>query len=632
MSEQVREQVRAQGAGRETRQLDRVVVRFAGDSGDGMQLTGEQFTSETAVFGNDLSTLPDFPAEIRAPAGSPAGVSGFQLHFSDHDILTPGDAPDVLVAMNPAALKAYLKDLPPGGDLIVNTDAFTGGNLKKAGYATDPLTDGTVDKYRVHRVPLTSMTINAVNATEGVAGAVNKKEAERAKNMFALGLMSWLYNRSTAGTEEFLQTKFGKRPEIAAANIAALRAGFNYGETTESFSVTYEVAPARMKTGLYRRVSGNLALSYGLIAAGELTGLDLFLGSYPITPASDILHELSKHKQFGVRTFQAEDEIAGIGAALGASFGGSLGITTTSGPGVALKSETIGLAVSLELPLVIVDIQRGGPSTGLPTKTEQADLLQAMFGRNGEAPVPIIAPRSPSDCFHAAIEAARIATKYRTPVFLLSDGYLANGSEPWLLPTRDELPDLTVEFTTEPNHDGEFWPYLRDPQTLARPWAVPGTAGLEHRIGGLEKADGSGTISYDSANHDKMIRLRQAKVDGIAADIEPLEVDDPTGSARVLVLGWGSTYGPIAAAVRRVRAKGLQVAQAHLRHLNPFPANTGEVLRSYDRVLVPEMNLGQLRMLVRAEFLVDAIGYNQVRGMPFKAAELAGVLEDVINQ
>jgi 2-oxoglutarate ferredoxin oxidoreductase subunit alpha len=632
VSEQVREQVRTQRAGRETRQLDRVVVRFAGDSGDGMQLTGEQFTSEAAAFGNDLSTLPDFPAEIRAPAGTPAGVSGFQLHFSDHDILTPGDAPDVLVAMNPAALKAYLKDLPPGGDLIVNTDAFTGGNLKKAGYATDPLTDGTLDKYRVHRVPLTSMTISAVNATEGVAGSVNKKEAERAKNMFALGLMSWLYNRSTKTTEDFLQAKFGKRPEIALANIAALRAGFNYGETTESFSVNYEVAPARMSPGTYRRISGNVALSYGLIAAGELTGLPLFLGSYPITPASDILHELSKYKQFGVRTFQAEDEIAGIGSALGASFGGSLGITTTSGPGVALKSETIGLAVSLELPLVIVDIQRGGPSTGLPTKTEQADLLQAMYGRNGEAPVPIIAPRSPSDCFHAAIEAARIATKYRTPVFLLSDGYLANGSEPWLLPTREELPDLTVEFTTEPNMDGEFWPYLRDPQTLARPWAVPGTPGLEHRIGGLEKADGQGTISYDPANHDKMIRLRQAKVDGIAADIEPLEVDDPSGSARVLVLGWGSTFGPIAAAVRRVRAKGLQVAQAHLRHLNPFPANTGEVLRSYDRVLVPEMNLGQLRTLVRAEFLVDAIGYNQVRGMPFKAAELAGVLEDVINQ
>ncbi|MBL7496087.1 2-oxoacid:acceptor oxidoreductase subunit alpha [Frankia sp. CNm7] len=632
MSEQVREQVRE----RETRRLDRVVVRFAGDSGDGMQLTGEQFTSETAAFGNDLSTLPDFPAEIRAPAGTPAGVSGFQLHFSDHDIMTPGDAPDVLVAMNPAALKAYLKDLPPGADLIVNTDAFTGGNLKKAGYTADPLTDGTLDKYRVHKVPLTSMTINAVNAADGVAGAVNKKEAERAKNMFALGLMSWLYHRPTTGTEDFLRQKFAKRPEIATANIAAFRAGFNYGETTESFSVTYEVAPARMKAGHYRRVSGNLALSYGLVAAGELSGLPVFLGSYPITPASDILHELSKHKQFGVRTFQAEDEIAGIGAALGASFGGALGVTTTSGPGVALKSETIGLAVSLELPLLVIDIQRGGPSTGLPTKTEQADLLQAMFGRNGEAPVPIIAPRSPADCFDAAIEAARIATKYRTPVFLLSDGYLANGSEPWLLPLRESLPEFSVEFATAPNHDGpkgpEFWPYLRDPQTLARPWAIPGTPGLEHRIGGIEKADGSGNISYDPANHDRMVRLRQAKVDGIAADIPPLEVDDPSGSARVLVLGWGSTYGPITAGVRRVRAKGLQVAQAHLRHLNPFPANTGEVLRSYDRVLVPEMNLGQLRTLVRSEFLVDAIGYNQVRGMPFKAAELAGVLEDVINQ
>ena len=627
MSEHVRE--------RETRRLDRVVVRFAGDSGDGMQLTGEQFTSETATFGNDLSTLPDFPAEIRAPAGTPAGVSGFQLHFSDHDILTPGDAPDVLVAMNPAALKANLKDLPPGANLIVNTDAFTSGNLKKAGYATDPLTDGTVDPYVVHRVPLTSMTINAVHATDG-GGGVNKKEAERAKNMFALGLMSWLYHRPTEGTVGFLEKKFAKRPEIAAANIAAFRAGFNYGETTESFTVTYEVAPARMKSGTYRRISGNLALSYGLVAAGELTGLPVYLGSYPITPASDILHELSKHKRFGVRTFQAEDEIAGIGAALGASFGGALGITTTSGPGVALKSETIGLAVSLELPLVIVDIQRGGPSTGLPTKTEQADLLQAMFGRNGEAPVPIVAPRSPGDCFDAAIEAARIATKYRTPVFLLSDGYLANGSEPWLLPVREELPDLRVEFATEPNHVGdkgpEFWPYLRDPETLARPWAVPGTAGLEHRIGGIEKSDGQGNISYDPANHDKMVRLRAAKVAGIANDIAPLEVDDPSGEARVLVLGWGSTFGPIAAGCRRVRAKGLPVAQAHLRHLNPFPANTGEVLRSYDKVLIPEMNLGQLRTLIRAEFLVDAIGYNQVRGLPFKAAELAGVLEDVINQ
>ncbi|WP_131748600.1 2-oxoacid:acceptor oxidoreductase subunit alpha [Frankia sp. Cppng1_Ct_nod] len=621
---------------RQIHRLDRVVIRFAGDSGDGMQLTGEQFTSETAAFGNDLSTLPDFPAEIRAPAGTPAGVSGFQLHFSDHDILTPGDAPNMLVAMNPAALKSNLKDLPNGADLVVNTDAFTGANLKKAGYSSDPLTDGTLDEYRVHRVPLSSMTIEAVNALESSAGTVNKKEAERAKNMFALGLMSWLYQRPTDGVVAFLEKKFAKRPEIAAANIAALRAGYNYGETTETFAVTYEVAPARMKPGHYRRVSGNLALSYGLVAAAELTGLPLFLGSYPITPASDILHELSKHKRFGVRTFQAEDEIAGVGAALGASFGGSLGVTTTSGPGLALKTETIGLAVALELPLVVVDIQRGGPSTGLPTKTEQADLSMAVNGRNGEAPLPVIAPRSPADCFDAAIEAARLATKYRTPVILLSDGYLANGSEPWLLPNRADLPDLRVAFATEPNHAGdkgpEFWPYLRDSETLARPWAVPGTPGLEHRIGGLEKADGSGSISYDPSNHDRMVRLRQAKIEGIARDIPPLEVDDPSGQARVLVLGWGSTYGPIAAGCRRVRAKGLHVAHAHLRHLFPFPDNTGEVLRAYDRVLVPEMNLGQLRSMVRAQFLVDAIGYNQVRGLPFKAAELAGVLEDVINQ
>jgi 2-oxoglutarate ferredoxin oxidoreductase subunit alpha len=454
--------------------------------------------------------------------------------------------------------------------------------------------------------------------------------------MFALGLMSWLYHRPTEGTIAFIEKKFSRRPEIAAANVAALRAGFNYGETTESFSVSYEVAPARLKPGTYRRVSGNLALSYGLIAASELTGLPLFLGSYPITPASDILHELSKHKRFGVRTFQAEDEIAGVGAALGASFGGSLGITTTSGPGLSLKTETLGLAVSLELPLLVIDIQRGGPSTGLPTKTEQADLLLAIHGRNGEAPLPVVAPKSPADCFDAAIEAARLATKYRTPVILLSDGYLANGSEPWLLPRREQLPDLRVTFATEPNHVGkagpEFWPYLRDPETLARPWAVPGTPGLEHRLGGLEKANGSGNISYEPANHDKMVRLRQAKIDGIAADIAPLDVDDPSGSAQVLVLGWGSTFGPIAAGCRLVRAKGMKVAHAHLRHLNPFPANTGEVLRSYDRVLVPEMNLGQLRTLVRAQFLVDAIGYNQVRGLPFKAAELAGALEDVINQ
>jgi 2-oxoglutarate ferredoxin oxidoreductase subunit alpha len=608
------------------RQLDRVVVRFAGDSGDGMQLTGDRFTSETAAFGNDLSTLPDFPAEIRAPAGTLAGVSGFQLHFSDHDIMTPGDAPNVLVAMNPAALKANVGDVPKGADIIVNTDEFTPRNLAKVGYAANPLEDGSLAEYQVHAVGLTSMTVRALAEFD-----IGKKEAERAKNMFALGLMSWLYNRPTEGTLTFLAKKFAKKPEIARANVAAFQAGWSFGETTESFSVSYEIKPAPMPAGTYRNITGNLALSYGLIAASQLAELPLFLGAYPITPASDILHELSRHKRFGVRTFQAEDEIAGIGAALGASFGGALGVTTTSGPGVALKTETIGLAVSLELPLVICDIQRGGPSTGLPTKTEQADLLQAMFGRNGEAPVPIVAPRSPSDCFDAAIEAVRIATKYRTPVFLLSDGYLANGSEPWRLPEPSSLPDLSVEFATAPNHDGEFWPYLRDPSTLARPWAIPGTPGLEHRIGGLEKADGSGNISYDPANHDLMVRLRQAKVDGIASDVPPLEVDDPSGAARVLVLGWGSTYGPIGAAVRQVRAAGGQVAQAHLRHLNPFPANTGAVLGGYDKVLVPEMNLGQLALLVRARYLVDAITYNKVRGMPFAAAELAGVIRDVID-
>ena len=615
-------------SGRTTQQIDRVVIRFAGDSGDGMQMTGERFTSETATFGNDLSTLPDFPAEIRAPAGSPAGVSGFQVHFSDHDILTPGDAPDVLVAMNPAALKSNLKDLGRGKDLVVNTDSFTAGNLKKAGYATNPLEDGTVDEFRVHRVPLTKMTIDAVGAVDGV----NKKEAERAKNMFALGLMSWLYHRPTEGTLTFLRTKFAKRPEIAEANVRAFKAGHAYGETTESFSVTYEVAPAPMKSGTYRNISGNIALSYGLIAASQLAKLPLYLGSYPITPASDILHELSRHKRFGVRTFQAEDEIAGVGAALGAAFGGSLGVTTTSGPGVSLKSETIGLAVSLELPLVVVDVQRGGPSTGLPTKTEQADLLQALYGRNGEAPLPVVAPQSPADCFDAAIEAVRLATKYRTPVLLLSDGYLANGSEPWLLPEAGALPDLTVHFATEPNgEDGAFLPYKRDPETLARPWAVPGTPGLEHRVGGLEKADGTGEISYSAENHERMVRLRAAKIDGIARDIAPIEVEDPQGDARVLILGWGSTYGPVRAACRRVRAKGMSVAHAHLRHLNPFPANTGDVVCGYDRVIVPEMNLGQLALLLRARYLVDVIGYNRVQGRPFKAEELADVIEDVIN-
>ncbi|MGW2373795.1 MULTISPECIES: 2-oxoacid:acceptor oxidoreductase subunit alpha [Kitasatospora] len=602
------------------RRLDRVIIRFAGDSGDGMQLTGDRFTSETAAFGNDLSTLPNFPAEIRAPAGTLPGVSSFQLHFADHDILTPGDAPNVLVAMNPAALKANLPDLPRGAQIIVNTDEFTKRALAKVGYPADPLGDGSLDGFHLHKVPLTTLTLEALKDS-GLA----RKDAERAKNMFALGLLSWMYHRPTHGTEAFLRGKFAKKPQIAEANISAFRAGWNFGETTESFAVSYEVAPAKLPAGRYRNISGNLALSYGLIAAAQRSGLPLYLGSYPITPASDILHELSKHKNFGVRTFQAEDEIAGIGAALGAAFGGALGVTTTSGPGVALKSETIGLAVSLELPLLVVDIQRGGPSTGLPTKTEQADLLQAMFGRNGEAPVPIVAPATPAECFDAALEAARIAVTYRTPVFLLSDGYLANGSEPWRIPEVGELPEIDPKFATRPNReDGAFWPYLRDPHTLARPWAVPGTAGLEHRIGGIEKQDGTGNISYDPANHDFMVRTRQAKVDGIT--VKPVEVDDPTGDARVLVLGWGSTYGPITAAVRRVRADGGEIAQAHLRNLNPFPANLGAVLRSYEKVIVPEMNLGQLALLLRAKYLVDAESYNQVRGLPFKAAQLADVL------
>ncbi|MCZ4103798.1 2-oxoacid:acceptor oxidoreductase subunit alpha, partial [Streptomyces sp. H39-C1] len=502
---------------KEVQRLDRVIIRFAGDSGDGMQLTGDRFTSETASFGNDLSTLPNFPAEIRAPAGTLPGVSSFQLHFADHDILTPGDAPNVLVAMNPAALKANIADLPRGAEIIVNTDEFTKRAMAKVGYAASPLEDGSLEAYAIHPVPLTSLTVEALKDS-GLA----RKDAERAKNMFALGLLSWMYHRPTEGTEKFLRKKFATKPDIAEANVAAFRAGWNFGETTEDFAVSYEIAPASaaFPAGTYRNISGNLALSYGLVAASKQADLPLYLGSYPITPASDILHELSKHKNFGVRTFQAEDEIAAIGAALGAAFGGALAVTTTSGPGVALKSETIGLAVSLELPLLVVAIQRGGPSTGLPTKTEQADLLQAMYGRNGEAPVPIVAPATAADCFDAAIEAARIALTYRTPVFLLSDGYLANGSEPWRIPDIDELPDLRVQFATGPNHtldngDEAFWPYKRDPQTLARPWAVPGTPGLEHRIGGIEKQDGTGNISYDPANHDFMVRTRQAKIDGI---------------------------------------------------------------------------------------------------------------------
>jgi 2-oxoglutarate ferredoxin oxidoreductase subunit alpha len=618
---------------KQVQQLDRVIIRFAGDSGDGMQLAGDRFTQETAAFGNDLSTLPNFPAEIRAPAGTLPGVSSFQLHFADHDILTPGDAPDVLVAMNPAALKANVGDLPRGADIIANTDEFSKRNLSRVGYGENPLEDGSLAAYNIHAVPVTSMTVKALEDFK-----ISRKEAERAKNMFALGLLSWLYNRPLEGTVKFLESKFAGKPEIMRANIAAFQAGWNYGETTEAFSVQYEVKPASVEPGTYRNITGNLALAYGLVAASRRSGLPLFLGSYPITPASDILHELSKLKRFGVRTFQAEDEIAGVGAALGAAFGGALGVSTTSGPGMTLKMETIGLAVSVELPLIICDIQRAGPSTGMPTKTEQADLLMVLYGRNGESPVPVLAPSTPSDCFDTALEAVRIATKYRTPVIILSDGYLANGSEPWRIPEVSDLPRLRDEFSySKPQEwrgdDGkvEFLPFRRDPETLARPWAIPGMPGLEHRIGGIEKADGAGTISYDPDNHDKMVRLRQAKVDGIARDISPLEVDDPDGTARVLVLGWGSTYGSIGAAVRRVRTTGGSVAQAHLRYLNPFPANLGEVLAAYEKVLVPEINLGQLALLLRGRYHADVISYNRVRGLPFRAAELAGVIQDVIT-
>jgi 2-oxoglutarate ferredoxin oxidoreductase subunit alpha len=611
---------------KKTVRLNRVIVRFAGDSGDGMQLTGDRFTWESAAHGNDLSTLPDFPAEIRAPQGTLPGVSAFQLHIADHDIMTPGDAPDVLVAMNPAALMASLPLLKHGAEIIVNTDEFTKRNLTKIGLADSPLDDGTLSNYSVHPVALTSLTVEALAGFD-----LGKKDAERAKNMFALGLLSWLYLRDLDATEHFLNDKFARKPEILKANIAALHAGYNYGDTTEDFAVRYEVAPAPMPAGTYRNISGNLALSYGLIAAARRCGLPLFLGSYPITPATDILHELSKHKHFNVYTVQAEDEIAGIGAALGAAYAGALGVTTTSGPGIALKSETIGLAVAVELPLIVVDVQRGGPSTGLPTKTEQADLLQALFGRNGESPLPVIAPQSPADCFDAAVEAARIAITYRTPVLLLSDGYLANGQEPWEIPDVAHLPPIDPGFATGPNgEDGEFLPFLRDPQTLARPWAIPGTPGLAHRIGGIEKADRTGNISYDPDNHDRMVRLRQAKIDGI--DVPDLEVDDPTGDADVLVIGWGSTHGPIAAGVRRARRAGGKVARAHLRHLSPLPKNTGEVLHSYRKVLVPEMNLGQLALLLRGTFLVDAVSFNQVRGLPFTAPQMQEVIEQMLEE
>jgi 2-oxoglutarate/2-oxoacid ferredoxin oxidoreductase subunit alpha len=614
------------------RELDRVIIRFAGDSGDGMQLTGDRFTSASALFGNDLATLPEFPAEIRAPAGTLAGVSAFQVHISDHDITTPGDAPNVLVAMNPAALHAELGKLEPGGTVIINIDTFDERNLTKAGYDTNPLTDGTLKGYVVYEVPMTSLTKEACAPL-----GVKPRDADRSKNLFALGLISWMYTRPEQPTIDWISEKFEKRPQVRDANLAAFRAGHAFGETAELFDHPYQVMPAPQRPGVYTNITGNTALAWGLVAAGQLAQLPVFLGSYPITPASDILHELSKHKNFGVRTLQAEDEIAGIGAALGASYGGHLGVTTTSGPGLALKSETIGLAISLELPLLIIDIQRGGPSTGLPTKTEQSDLLLAMYGHHGESPLPIIAPHSPSGCFEAAIEAARIALTYRTPVILLSDGYLANGSEPWLLPDADALRPIDISFATEPNHhrddgEAEFWPYLRDAETLARPLALPGTPGLMHRIGGIEKEDGSGNISYDPENHGRMVDLRAAKIAGIANALPPIQVGGDVDDAELLVVGWGSTWGAISGAVDRVRSRGRKVAQIHINYLNPFPANLGEILARYPKVLVPEMNLGQLSRILRAEFLVDAKSVSKVKGVPFTAGELEhsilGALDD----
>ena len=602
-----------------------VVIRFAGDSGDGMQLTGDRFTDASAVFGNDLATMPNFPAEIRAPAGTIAGVSSFQVHISSHETLTPGDRPGVLVAMNPAALKANIKELVPGGTLIVNEDSFEVRNLEKAGYIGNPLDDGSLAAYRVIQIPMTSITMEATKDL-----GVKPRDAQRAKNLFALGLVSWMYTRPVDTTIAWIEKKFAGKEKVVAANIAAFRAGFNFGETAELFDHPYAVAPARLEPGVYRNISGNVATAFGLIAASQCAKLPLFYASYPITPASDILHELSNLKNFGVRTIQSEDEIAAIGAVVGAAFAGQLAVTATSGPGVDLKAETLGLAVSAELPLLIIDVQRGGPSTGLPTKTEQADLMLAMYGRHGEAPMPIVAAKSPSHCFDATIEAARIALKYRTPVFLLTDGFLANGAEPWRLPSVSDLPDISVPFALSPNHEGEFWPFLRDPETLARPWAIPGTEGLEHRIGGIEKQDGSGNIDYDPGNHELMTQLRAAKVAGIAKDIPLVEVDDPS-SASLLVLGWGSTWGVAQQAVRQARARGLSVAHAHLVHVNPFPTNLGEVLARYQHCLIPEMNMGQLARLVRAEFLVDAKTISKVQGLPFRASEIEEAIVETLN-
>ncbi len=606
--------------------LEKVVIRFAGDSGDGMQLTGDRFSLSSAMFGNDLVTVPDYPAEIRAPAGSLAGVSAFQIHISDHDILTPGDAPNVLVAMNPAALRANLPDMAAGSTLILNVDAFIDRNLAKAGYASNPLTDGALAGFTVYEVPMTSLTLEAAKPS-----GARSRESERAKNFFALGLLSWMYSRPTDVTIQWIEQRFGSKPEVKEANTLAFKAGCHFGETAELVGGPFEVKPTAFTSGTYANISGNTALAWGIVAAGALARLPVFLASYPITPASDILHELSKQQHFGVRTMQAEDEIAAVGAALGAAFGGHLGVTTTSGPGLDLKAETIGLAVSLELPLLIIDVQRGGPSTGLPTKTEQSDLLMAMFGRHGEAPLPVVACQTPGHCFHAAIEAVRIALKYRTPVILLSDGYLANSAEPWRLPDVAALPDLHVPFAAAPATTSPFLPYARDPVTLARPWAVPGTPGLEHRIGGLEKEDGTGDVSYDAANHELMVRTRAAKIAGIAEDIPLVEVDDPGDDAGVLVLGWGSTYGAAAAAVERLRRRGFKVAHAHLVHLNPFPPNLGDVVRRYGKVVVPEMNLGQLTRLVRAEFLVDARAVTKVQGQRFLYSEIEAAVVAVMD-
>lgn len=607
-------------------QIDHIVIRFAGDSGDGMQLTGDRFTSASALFGNDLSTFPDYPAEIRAPAGTVNGVSSFQVHISDHDITTPGDAPGVLVAMNPAALKADLGRLVQGGTLILNVDTFDERNLEKAEFLSNPLEDGSLNGYRVIKVPMTALTKEAAAPL-----GVKPRDADRSKNFFALGLVSFMYSRPTEPTLAWIDDKYGKNDLVRQSNRAAYLAGYHYGETTEEFGHRFMVKPAHLPPGEYTNINGNTALAWGLIAAAQLAKLPLTLGSYPITPASDILHELSKHKNFGVRTVQAEDEIAAAALAIGASFAGHLGITTTSGPGVALKSEATSLAVSLELPFLLIDIQRGGPSTGLPTKTEAADLNIAMFGRHGEAPLPIVASYSPSHCFFAAIEAARIALKYRTPVILLSDGFLANGTEPWKLPDPSLLPDISVPFTTEFNHEApdgtpEFWPYLRDPETLARPWAIPGTPGLMHRVGGIEKEDGSGNINYSPANHETMVHLRAAKVAGIANDLPPLEVHGDA-DADVLILGWGSTWAAIDAAVQRTRRRGDKVAWVHLMHLNPLPRDLGDILRRFRRVIVPELNTGQLCRIVRAEYLVDAKSVSKVQGLPFTALEIEDAIE-----